>query len=73
MNDMKPCPFCGAELEKKKSPHWGRNFENKLAVIGYDDYWSHPVNDCIICMGSPEGFCVFGDGIEEWNRRVDDK
>jgi len=71
VSKIKPCPFCGALLEKKHREYWGTNSSKKKELVSYD-YWEHPLNGCIIDFASPEGFYVYEDTIDDWNRRVSD-
>lgn len=59
--ELKPCPFCGAELEFEQ--HIFRRANNKKVY----EYYRHPVVDCIL-----DGIEI-GDEQEAamWNRRAD--
>ena len=57
MNKLKPCPFCGGELEKQE-------------YVPLRFRYIHPKNDCIlsirICIYTTSE-------IEAWNRRVENE
>jgi hypothetical protein len=57
--ELKPCPFCGGELER----HGGKK-------LGYY-YYAHPTNDCILAnLDEAIGVAIiFENEIEAWNRR----
>lgn len=59
-NELKPCPFCGCELEQHG---------DKLGK-----WWTHPINDCILsCIDDVDGFVTIMDyEVEKWNRRCND-
>ena len=61
--ELKPCPFCGCEVEIVTGIYGLYGIPNSYKII-------HPKNDCIM-----EGFeSYFTDNkeylIEDWNRRV---
>lgn len=64
MTDLKPCPFCGCPLIKKHIRY--RAIGNK--IVDYDA-WEHPFNGCVLDDGVPEGFTIYAEHIEAWNRR----
>jgi hypothetical protein len=56
---LKPCPFCGAEMEFKSS---------------WSDGWAdHPANDCVLAT-TDGGFplSLAEDEFPAWNRRADE-
>ena len=61
MAELKPCPFCGCELEIHRNKRLG-------------DYYTHPENDCILAnIDDATGVAVIlGSEIEKWNRRAED-
>ena len=66
MENLKPCPFCGVELEKKHIHY--------IAVDNTDvdyDLFEHPMNGCIldICISLDANFAVRKEDIVAWNRR----
>lgn len=58
MNDLKPCPFCGAEAKPMgeiiRTPNRGE--------------WKHWYNGCVL-----SGFVIKANKIEAWNRRAGDE
>lgn len=68
--ELKPCPFCGCELEKKHIHYVAVG--NK--AVDYD-LWVHPMNDCIldICISLEENFAVRENDIPAWNSRENDE
>ena len=61
MAELKPCPFCGSELEQ---------MGNKR--LGY--FYAHPSNECLLAdIDDSTGFVVILESeIEKWNRRAED-
>lgn len=61
MADLKPCPFCGRELNQ---------YGNKR--LGY--YYAHIENDCILAeIDDATGVAIILESeIEMWNRRAED-
>jgi hypothetical protein len=61
MTNLKPCPFCGGELEQRGNRR-----------LGY--YYAHPSNDCILAnIDDASGVAIiFESEIEAWNRRAED-
>jgi hypothetical protein len=68
MAKLKPCPFCGCELEKKHIHY--KAIKNK--VVDYD-CWDHPLNDCIMAEIAFDNRSIRENDIEAWNRRAEDK
>lgn len=62
MTDLKPCPFCGCDLEFK------RYMRGQPIIIEYFDI-RHPDNGCILSdfNASYTGYDVL---LKQWNRRV---
>lgn len=63
--ELKPCPFCGAYLEKK--------IENirKGLYIRELIYYEHPTNRCILSINTDEFPYIVTEGsIALWNRRA---
>lgn len=62
--EIKPCPFCGAQLKK------GHN--HYIAIDGTTvdyDYYTHPFNGCVL-EDSFEGCHILRErDIEKWNKR----
>lgn len=59
---LKPCPFCGCELE--------------LRHYSLHSQYEHPENDCVLANADSEYVPLWIDcedkkGIEAWNRRAD--
>lgn len=59
MEKLKPCPFCGAELEYEK------HIAIKVAGHPLLRLWAHPSGSCILA-----GLEVPQDDHEAWNRRI---
>lgn len=60
--ELKPCPFCGAELAKDSFGNWEHPYqydEEEKCILSYID----PDNGAIIFANSE-------DNIKNWNRRV---
>ena len=63
--ELKPCPFCGAQLEKVHNHYI--SIEGK--EVDYD-YYSHPFNGCLL-EDRFEGVHILREcDIEKWNERV---
>lgn len=58
--ELKPCPFCGCNIIKRKAEH---------TLLG-NIYWSLLCKDCH--CGTP-GYIKFDDAVKAWNRRVNDE
>ena len=57
--ELKPCPFCGARLERREMNKRYCRYENEVSYI-------HPDNGCVILkwrISTPEEF-------RQWNERV---
>jgi len=66
MSELKPCPFCGLNLEHIVSSYKNRN-GNEVT----EDYFQHPLNDCILSTIPSDGFRIgnCGKDIIDWNTR----
>ena len=63
--ELKPCPFCGAQLEK------GHNHYTTIDGTTVDyDYYSHPFNGCVLEKRLNEMGILFEKDIEKWNARI---
>ena len=63
--ELKPCPFCGAQLEK------GHNHYTTIDGTTVDyDYYSHPFNGCVLEKRLNEMGILFETDIEKWNERI---
>ena len=58
--ELKPCPFCGAQLEKRIG---------KIVGGRTEEAYIHPENGCIILKWK----IVTEFDAEAWNRRVNDE
>lgn len=77
MEKLKPCPFCGGNLEFVRNEY--TNKYGKRVVL---QYWLHDDTDCIlngVCMPFTLGAGdadietgYVGEYAEKWNRRVND-
>lgn len=68
MTKLKPCPFCGAQLIKKRQDY--------IAVGGCRvqyDYWEHPLNGCVLEERASEMNSLLENDIERWNRRTNNE
>ena len=64
--ELKPCPFCGAQLEKVHNHY----ISIEGTTVDYD-YYSHPLNGCILEDRICEMGCLYDeDDIEKWNARI---
>lgn len=62
---LKPCPFCGAQLEKRHNHY--------IAIDGTTvdyDFYEHPYNGCVLEDRLCEQGCLFENDIKKWNERV---
>ena len=61
MSELKPCPFCGGNLEYQ-------------SVM---NYWLHPDNECILARVDSEWGAIGVPNLPEyvngWNRRADNE
>ena len=76
MSDLKPCPFCGNEVEVEKIPLWYGNGH------GYKDCYEFKIRckKCGCRVDQPKNDSVYRseeeakkNAIEAWNRRVKDE
>ena len=63
--ELKPCPFCGAQLEKRHNHYTAIDG----TTVDYD-YYSHPFNGCILEERLNEMGILLESDIEKWNERV---
>lgn len=73
MNNLKPCPFCGSEVELEKNPLWYGNGR------GYKDCYEFVIRckKCGCRVDQPKNDSVYRseekakeNAIEAWNRRM---
>ena len=76
MSELKPCPFCGNEVEVEKIPLWYGNGH------GYKDCYEFKIwcKKCGCRVDQPENDSVYRseeeakkNAIEAWNRRASDE
>ena len=63
--ELKPCPFCGAQLEKIHNHY--------ISICGTTvdyDYYSHPLNGCLLEDRFDGAYILRECDIEKWNERV---
>ena len=67
MSELKNCPFCGLSLE-----HIVNHYKNRNGNEVTEDYFQHPLNDCILSTIPSEGFRIgnCGKDIIDWNTRT---
>lgn len=67
MSELKNCPFCGLSLE-----HIVSSYKNRKGNEVTEDYFQHPLNDCILSTIPSEGFRIgnCGKDIIDWNTRT---
>lgn len=60
--ELKPCPFCGGEMEKHGAKRRGY-------------YYAHPDNDCLLAnIDAVTGVAIILESeIEKWNRRIENE
>ena len=63
--ELKPCPFCGAHLEKRHNHY----ITIDGTTVDYD-YYSHPFNGCVLEKRLNEMGILFEKDIQKWNERV---
>lgn len=63
--ELKPCPFCGCELEKHHTHYIAINSH----AVDYDS-WDHPDNGCVLAERICENDSLLEQDIDAWNRRA---
>ena len=65
MDELKPCPFCGAKLKQENRINLGAR--KNCGDLAFITYYVHPNNECFLRLNA---YRSGGEALKQWNRRV---